>query len=189
MKPKWSHPKLGTFKYGVGEWTALVHMLAFKAFEYDTGFSNSRRPTDMFELSFRVHVQDEEPSVEATALACLLLANQNRLVEEIVEALWDDFHGKGPGSRMWWNGNLDEVLEAIVYETNDKQRLSKATDLYKYLMPCRVCILQLEEESPSKVVDISFHAAFEREHGLSILTDGKGVLGLGYMGEVSPFGS
>ena len=34
-----------------------------------------------------------------------------------------------------------------------------------------------------------FRAAFEDEHGVGVLTDGKKVLGLGYSADVTPFGT
>ena len=37
------------------------------------------------------------------------------------------------------------------------------------------------------VVEMSFAAAFEEEHGVGILTDGKTILGTGYQSSVSLF--
>jgi hypothetical protein len=37
------------------------------------------------------------------------------------------------------------------------------------------------------VVELSFHAAFEEEHGVGVLTDGNTILGTGYSVDVRPF--
>jgi hypothetical protein len=37
------------------------------------------------------------------------------------------------------------------------------------------------------IVELSFRAAFEQEHGVGVLTDGQTVLGFGYSGEATPF--
>ena len=38
------------------------------------------------------------------------------------------------------------------------------------------------------LVELEFHALFDDEHGLSVLTDGRSVLGIGANGNVLPFG-
>jgi len=37
------------------------------------------------------------------------------------------------------------------------------------------------------LVELSFAAAFEEEHGVGILTDGKTIVGIGYTSNVTPF--
>ena len=37
------------------------------------------------------------------------------------------------------------------------------------------------------LVELSFHAAFEEEHGVSVLTDGDSILGTGYYLDVVPY--
>jgi hypothetical protein len=36
------------------------------------------------------------------------------------------------------------------------------------------------------LAELSFHAAFEEEHGVGILTDGRQVVGIGYLADVEP---
>jgi hypothetical protein len=40
---------------------------------------------------------------------------------------------------------------------------------------------------PKPVVELSFTAAFDDEHGMGALTDGTKILGLGYICDVTPF--
>jgi hypothetical protein len=35
---------------------------------------------------------------------------------------------------------------------------------------------------------LSFHAAFEENHGVGVLTDGETIVGTGYGADVTPFG-
>ena len=39
------------------------------------------------------------------------------------------------------------------------------------------------------IVELSFGAAFEEEHGVGILTDGAKIIGIGYSYDVTPFES
>lgn len=37
------------------------------------------------------------------------------------------------------------------------------------------------------IVELSFSAPFEDEHGVGVMTDGQSVLGIGYSCDVTPF--
>ena len=51
----------------------------------------------------------------------------------------------------------------------------------------RITVRQDVPGCEGPVVELSFHAAFEVEHGVGVLTDGETILGLGYSADVTPF--
>ena len=53
----------------------------------------------------------------------------------------------------------------------------------------RVWVRKKVERWNGPLVELSFHAAFEPEHGVGILTDGEAILGTGYDYDVTPFKS
>jgi hypothetical protein len=121
-------------------------------------------------------------------LAETVFANQSALVTAIVRALWDDFNGRGPASRMWWHGKLDDVAKSFAYAK--LPRPNGPDDLLAGLRVNAILVRRgfpaYEHEQP--LVEIDFHAVFEEEHGVGVLTDGTSVLGTGYSLEVTPFG-
>ena len=179
MGSTWDHPELGRFKYDGMDWTPKVDVPAFKAF----GLGNARRSKGTYELSFEADDEDDVPSPAAAALASKALANQAGLAAKVKAALWDDFNGRGPTSGMWWHGNLDEVAE--VADLDDPP--AKADDLLKLMRLSCIQVRKGVDGYNKPVVELSFDAAFEDEHGVGVLTDGETVLGTGYSADVSPF--
>ena len=53
------------------------------------------------------------PSPPAIKLALQFLAQQKQLPALITQALWNDIHGTGPASRMWWHNDPDAVAEQL----------------------------------------------------------------------------
>jgi hypothetical protein len=183
MPSTWCHPELGKFKHDGIAWISTVSMPAFKAFAYDTGYSNARRSTGKHELAFEADDEDETPSAAAVALADKVLANQKEMVCKVTEALWKDFTGQGPESGMWWHGDLDQVAEAM----DADEPPAGPEDLLKVLQLSQVTVRKEVHGYKKPVVELSFHAPFEEEHGVSLLTDGKEILGIGYSSDVTPF--
>lgn len=183
MPSTWSHPKLGKFKHDGPTWLGTVSIPAFKAFAYDTGYSNARRSTGKHELAFETDDKDETPSTAAVALADKVLANQKEIVTKVTEALWKDFAGEGPKSGMWWHGDLAQVAEAM----DADEPPAGPKELLKVLQFSRVAVRKEVHGYKKPVVELSFHAPFEEEHGVSLLTDGEEILGIGYTSHVTPF--
>jgi hypothetical protein len=61
-------------------------------------------------------------------------------------------------------------------------------DLRAGLRVMEVCVRPKVEGCDGPVAELTFAAVFEEEHGLGVLTDGEGVLGIGYVADVQPFG-
>jgi hypothetical protein len=182
MAPQWLHPNLGTFEFNDLSWAKTIEVPAFKEFSYDTGYSNAPRSNGMHELAFESDDERDHPSEAAISLASAVLENQKELVATVAGALWDDFNGLGPTSGMWWHGDLEAVFEYL-----DEDPPDTAEGILPLLQVCRIWVRKNEHRHDGPIVELSFHAAFEEEHGVGILTDGKVVLGIGYMIDVTPF--
>lgn len=175
----WDHAELGRFTHDGTAWTRSVKTPAFKPFRYDGASSKC-------DLSFETDDESELPSPDAVAVGQRVLANQEALAAKVVAALWDDFTGKGPKSGMYWHGDLDAVAEGMEFEDTLKPP-KKAADLPRLMQLTNITIPKRRRGQDKPLAELSFAAAFEEEHGLGILTDGKSVLGIGYMADVTLF--
>src|SRR5262249_18004560 len=106
MKNAWTHPQLGSLKYDRGRdgWTGTIEVPGFIAFTHTW----DGEALEQFDLVMESADEADTPSPEATALVLKLLTNQKSLPRQIVNALWEDFNGRGPRSGMWWHGDLDQ---------------------------------------------------------------------------------
>jgi predicted DNA-binding WGR domain protein len=177
-EPTWEHPKLGRFTYDGMAWTRTVKTPAFKPFRYEGSSSKC-------ELSFETDDEDELPAPDAVAVAERVLANQDALAAKVTAALWDDFTGRGPKSGMYWHGDLDAVAEGMEFAEGLKPP-TKAADLPR-LMQLSGITVRKPRRQDKPLAELSFSAAFEEEHGVGILTDGKSIVGIGYASDVTPF--
>jgi hypothetical protein len=182
MISTWDHPELGRFKYDGAFWTRIVDVPAFKAFAYDTGFGKGPSK-GKHKLEFMAYDETDLPSTAAIALALKVLANQAELVATVAQALWDDFSGRGPDSGMWWHGDLEQVAEAMYPE----EPPTAPDDLLAVMQVSRITVHKGVHGDDKPIVELSFRAAFEQEHGVGVLSDGQAVLGFGYSGEATPF--
>jgi hypothetical protein len=183
---RWSHPRWGRFKYNGLAWSAPIVAPAFNAFSYDTGYSNARKPNGKYQLRFETDDESELPSNAAVSLAEKVLANPAGLVAKIIKALWDDFTGRGPGSTLWWHDSLDQVNAAILDENPKLSLPKKSADLLPLLSFSQITVSTRYDNAKS-LAELSFHAPFEGEHGVSVLTNGSKILGIGYTADVEPF--
>jgi len=183
MAATWTHQDLGEFEYEI-EWTKPVSMPAFAAFTYDR-FERHDPSDNTVPLTFDADDEEDTPTDAAAQLASRVVANQNELAKKVLNALWDDFNGRGPRSGMWWHNHLDEVVGVV--EDVGLPAPAKADDLAALLLLQEIRIRRdvLDNEQP--IAELSFAAAFEEEHGVGILTDGQSVLGTGYSADVTPF--
>ncbi|MBA3274142.1 MAG: hypothetical protein H0T11_09760 [Chthoniobacterales bacterium] len=185
MAKTWSHPKLGRFEYEGMGWSRIVDLPVFKAFSYDTGYSNAPRSTGKHSLVFGASSESEVPPPDEIELAEAILSNQKDLVGVVTSALWEDFNGRRPDSGMWWHGDFETVARSF-----KELRLSppsKADDLLPTLQLNKILIPRRFPDYEKLLAELNFHAAFEEEHGVSVLTDGQSVLGAGYNLDVLPF--
>ena len=183
MTSTWLHPTLGDFTYDGIAWIATINMPAFKVLSYDTGYDNAPRSTGQHELAFVTDCDDEIPSMSAVALADKVLVNQYEIVEKMYWALWRDFTGEGAKTGMWWHGNFDEVAAVLGVDVP----LSDAKDLLPLLQLSQMTVFNDLYDYKKPIIELSFHASFEEEHGVGLLTDGDEILGIGYSSDVDLF--
>ncbi len=179
-KPVWDHPERGRFTYDGSFWTRSITVPAFKAFKF-RGPSNGK-----CHVSFEADDENELPSSVAVALAEKVLAHQKEIVAKVITAMWDDFTGRGPDSGMYWHDDLEQVAEGLEFE-DDLAPPKKATDLFKLMSSPDIHVHKKVFYYDKPVVELSFAAAFEEEHGLGILTDANTIIGIGYSSDVTPF--
>ena len=167
MDTTWNHPRLGTFRYDGIDWTRDVPVPAFRAFE---GFKKGQ-----VALAFEAY-DGKPPTPAAARLAERVIATQARLVPKVIEGVWNDFMGRGPDSGMYWHGNLEEVFSGM----DEKQPLRNSIDLLDLMRPHTIRIRKVRKKDATPLAEISFHASFEEEHGVGVLTDGQKIVGIGY---------
>jgi hypothetical protein len=185
MASTWTHPKRGQFKYDGTGWLGEVDAPGFDAFQYDSGYSNAGPPTGKYELLFEADSEKDVPSAAAVALAEKVLADPAKLVTKVTAALWGDFTGRGPGSGMWWHGDLDQVAEAM--DDADLPPPQGPDDLLNLMRLFQITIRKGADGYDKPVAELCFWAPFEEEHNVGVLTDGEKVLGAGYHIDVRPF--
>ena len=100
-------------------------------------------------------------------------------------ALWDEFNGRGPDSGMWWHGDTEQWVEGL--DSSGLPLPTKADDLLGLMALSSIVVRRKVDGYDKPVVELSFAAAFEEEHGVGVLTDGKKVLGTGYSTDVTPY--
>ncbi len=177
MATQWQSDEWGAFKWDMDAWVA-TQPLPTKRF----GLRGEQHLT--FELAFQTDDENKTPSPAAFQCAEGILADPDWLVELITTALFDDFQGDGPGSGMWWDGDIDAVEEILGVDIPEEPQ-----QLAALLYLTRILIREnhrLEIDGPLAV--ISFGAAFEEEHGVEFLSDGQEVYGIGYTADAQPFG-
>jgi hypothetical protein len=96
---------------------------------------------------------------------------------------------------MWWHGDLPYAhrggnFASAVYENlNDFELPVPACpfDLMKILEPKDLLIRR--DFSPPKLwlAELNFHAGFDVEHGMGVLTNGVEILGIGYSSDARRF--
>jgi hypothetical protein len=63
----------------------------------------------------------------------------------------------------------------------------KAEDVPRLMLLTNITIPKRRRGQDHPLAELSFAAAFEEEHGVGILTDGKAIVGIGYSSDVKPF--
>ncbi len=127
-------------------------------------------------IQFKAHEASDIPTDHAVSLALLVIKNQKILSDLVLKVLWDDLHGTGANTGMWWHGSFDEAFEdsKVIPDTCKK--------LVHHLKFSSVVIHNTSDIDAEPVLaELAFYAEFEEEHGVGFLTDGKSILGIGYM--------
>jgi len=186
MRATWEDPELGRFEYeqDMG-WQRTSVTQAFKVFVYDSG-DRTAYPPGTHELAFDAKDEADIPTEGAVALVRKVLANQNKLLTAVITALWEDFNDRGPDSGMWWHGDLRNVidwgmkfqqdLKTISADIRDLPPLNSPDALLAWMRLSRITHRRHVSRCDQPVVELSFVAAFEPEHGVGVLTDGDAIL-------------
>jgi hypothetical protein len=184
MKPTWNHPHLGTFTHdGELGWVGVGELPAFDIFTWET---EDEPPNGKYEVMF--DSEDAiEPSPSVATLAASVIANQQQLAQLVIQALWDDFDGRGPKSGMCWSGDMKQVAEVFGYD--DRTAPKGPDDLLSAMRFTGVTVREEIHDYEGPVAELTFAAVFEEEHGIGILTDGSKIIGTGYSCDVTPFES
>ena len=185
MPETWKHPELGEFTGG-SAWTATLSIPEFKTFSYAP---RGGSPPGECRLSFLKPIfgfgaagtNSGPPSQEAVRVARKVLDNQKQLATAMARALWEEFHGRGPTSRMWWDGKIDEIRERA--REAKVPALDGPDDVRALLKPTGVQIGPFAFPDPTVLAQVTCSAAFDEEHGVAFLTDGTNILGTGYMSD------
>jgi hypothetical protein len=189
-----SHKTLGSFTQREYcdelRWETDLELPAFSAFKY---FANGKVRRSR-KVPAAIYC-DEPPPKPALKMLTTIKASQKKLVKNICDAFFRDLHQQGyddlsrpdDGYGMWWS--RDPVTVALscreVLQKRLKQdRIWSPEDLFAVLYEPSIEIypsIQDDAGIPRTLIDMG--AEFEEEHGVSVLTDGKRVLNLGYSGE------
>jgi hypothetical protein len=182
MNRSWEHPTLGQFKRTI-DWEGFVNVSSLEAFKWDRG--DDDHIPDRFPLSFVTgDPPDDTPSVAAVELVLRFIAHQKEFVQAATQALWDDFTGVGPDTGMYWHGHLEEVTD----EDGELPPPDGPESLLSWMYVDRIFVRNAcTNDSGPLMIEVTFAARFEGEHGVGILTDGVRILGTGYALDVEPF--
>ncbi|MCP4148636.1 MAG: hypothetical protein GY757_12895 [bacterium] len=186
----WKDAQLGTFTYDEYTWTRSFELPAFSVFRY-FGFNKplAQNGNPVVELMFEADDERDIPTEGEITVAGRTINNHQQLVNEGTEALFNDFLGKGPGSGMWWHGDIEHVREIVAESFDDPQSIPLDNPPHLHMLMGQPSIMVQESGYgyDQACAIISFEAVFEVEHGIGMLTDGNRILGVGYQMDVSPF--
>jgi hypothetical protein len=177
----WTHPKLGEFVADGNGWSTKLRIPEFDAFSYDTGYRSARRAGDPYPFSIR-WFRGKRPSVpppEMVAMAEDVTARPSELVAMIAHALWEDFNGRGA------LGGIDDVNKLMKY--NERPPLNGAGEIPAALVLSGITVWNEVDDHARPVAHLAFRAAFETEHDVNILTDGRAILGASVGDDLRPY--
>lgn len=185
MNATWHHPTLGQLVRDDCTWSAEVIAPAFDQFSYANPRIKLGPPRGRYGLLILDGKIADAPPGPGLAVAARVLARQQHLVGTIANALWDEFHGRGPNSGLWWYGSLTRPDAARAF---DGHPLTVPDDVTAMMQLTGICVSDDVPGCDGYVAHLSFKARFEQEHDVGVLTDGERVLGTGYVGEVTAYG-
>ena len=188
------HKTLGRFTQqdycGELRWQNEVDLSAFAAFKY-LGNRQMRRSN---KVSVSIYSESDPPK-SAIETLMTIRRTQWQLVKNICRAFFDDLHQQGyddeslPHSRfgMWWSRDPVQVAlscREVLQERLNQDRIWRPEDLFAVLYEPSIEVFpSMTDENGIPRTLVEMGAEFEDEHGVSVRTDGKEVLSLGYSGE------
>jgi len=180
----WEHPALGKFCYEeyLG-WKQRIHLEAFDIFQYDSHLWPDRKA----DLILKAWEVEEIPTDAMVTMAASCVTNISTLLAEGIDYLYNDFHGTGPDSGMWWCGAKDQVDDILEAEYS-RNMLSKKEGLFELLGKPFILVQEFGMSYPHHCAIIGFESPIETSHGIGFLTNGENIIGIGYNTDTSPFG-
>ena len=186
------HKTIGTFtqreKFDDIRWETNLELPAFAAFSYIR--NGKRRRSNKVPVSI---YNDAEPTHAAITILQTFKRSQKQLVKNICTTFFDDLRQQGyddpcrhKGHGMWWSRDPVTVALAcreVLLIRLKRERIWKPEDLFAVLYEPRIEIFPEDKNDGIPRTLIDFGAEFEDEHGVSVRTDGKRVLNIGYSGE------
>jgi hypothetical protein len=170
----WRHNELGEFEREGEGWSQYNDLPEFARFTYGSADST-------VQISIATDSADVEPSHEAALLVNRLVNHHDQLVNNIIKAIWRDLWGRGPDSGMWWRNNIEQVLANAGEAFPDgPPALNKADDIFPFLGCLGIRIEEDARNYDKPVACIEFMSAYEDEHCVGVLSNGRRVIGLGY---------
>jgi hypothetical protein len=188
----WKHPQLGTFtmraRFGRHLWENVLDLPAFAIFK----FSRNGRFRGVKKLRCEIVGRESESTpLKSTIHLCERIAkNQDKLVRNIRDSLFQDINGEGKDSGMWWRHDPIEFAVLCCEFLREKTRFSRVyhpEQIEMLIGGPTITIDQYSSDSKAPLAMINVSTYFKDEHGLGVLTNGNSVLGLGYAGEASPY--
>jgi hypothetical protein len=192
----WNHPRLGEFEQDDLWWRREITLPSLDSFTYYHYVIPGRGPERLpFELVLQCDAEGEQPTEEMASLAAAVLDNEPRLMPTVLEAIWSDLNGRGLDSGMWWHGDLPYAYLGGNFASAVQENLTdfalpipaSASDLLKILEPKDLLIRRDFSPPDQWLASLNFHAGFEVEHGLGVLTNGVEILGIGYSVDATRF--
>ncbi len=186
MSRTWEHPELGTFNWDDDQWVGMIEVPAWAVYRQYRDDEDEERVVQgdaKVLLQFIREEDDGIPSEAQVAAALSFVKHSPTLATAVVDAIWDDFNGEGPGSGYWWVNDLDQVNENAEYDP-DAKPIKSREDVRDSLMLMSVSVGYQHESA----VEITFGPWWEEEHNLGVLVHEDKVIGLGYQLDVEPFG-
>lgn len=182
-----THPILGTLKSEGAEWVGKVKMPTWAKPPFCDKDLKGKR-SEEFEVTFWLdHCgASMEPTPAQISSLLAVVQSESELTKKVVDAIWDEFQGQSPSSIYWWNGDLAQVNETIGYAYSDDESLiEQKEDVWKF---CYLQSISVGYQS-EKSVELCLKAEWEEEHGVGVLVEGSKVAGVGYGGDVLPYGA
>ena len=186
------HKTLGDFTrreaFDEVRWENKLELPAFAAFCYTRDGKRKRS-----KLVPATIYSDDEPSKSAIKVLQTIKRSQKQLVKKICATFFDDLCQQGyddsrhDGHGMWWSRDPVTVAlscREVLLKRLKRERIWEPKDLLAVLYePSIEIYASMSEDNDLPRTLIDFAAEFEDEHGVSVRTDGKRVLNLGYSGE------
>lgn len=186
------HKSLGTFtrreRFDEIRWEIDLELPAFAPFSYIR--NGKRRRSNKVPVAI---YHDAEPTPAAIKMLRTIKLSQKQLVKNICSAFFEDLRqqgyddsGRHKGHGMWWSRDPVTVALAcreVLLQRLKRERMWEPNDLFAVLYQPSIEIFEADIDDGIPRTLINFGAEFEVEHGVSVRTDGKRVLKLGYSGE------